>query len=134
MKIHCRYLFVLVLAAVFAAAGTGLVGASDVINHMGSWDAHDPNEAIEGKVIEEVTGFTVNYTMLPVENANEVLSLRVSSPGAYDSLKLNVAQYNILTGQGALIPLDDLLEEHGQRILEIIRHETWKAARVDGKI
>lgn len=108
--------------------------AQVVIRHMGNWDSFDPNNDIVGKVIEEVTGYKVEYSMLPVENMNEVLSLRVSNVGAYDSLKLNSQQYNMLTAQKALLPLDELLEKYGQRILEVINEETWEAAKVDGKI
>lgn len=110
------------------------VQAQVVIRHMGNWDAFDPNNDIVAQAIEQVTGYKVEYSMLPVENANEVLSLRVSNVGAYDSLKLNSQQYNMLTAQKALLPLDDLLAKYGQRILEVIKEESWEAAKIDGKI
>lgn len=123
-------LLVVVLVMMVSMVGQAQV----VIRHMGNWDAFDPNADVVAQAIEDVTGYKVEYSMLPVENMNEVLSLRVSNAGAYDSLKLNANQYNMLTAQKALIPLDDLLEQYGQRILEVINEETWEAARVDGKI
>src|SRR5690554_3435401 len=96
-RISVLTMILVLTVAVFAQA-------NPVIRHMGNWDAFDPNTDYVGGAIEEVTGYEVEYSMLPVENANEILSLRISSPGAYDSLKLNPDQYNILTAQGALIP------------------------------
>lgn len=129
-KMWLRVVFVLGMVMFLSLS----VQAQVVIRHMGNWDAFDPNNDIVGEVIEELTGYKVEYSMLPVENANEVLSLRISNVGAYDSLKLNSQQYNMLTAQKALLPLDDLLQEHGQRILEVIGEEVWDAAKVDGKI
>lgn len=129
-KISLKTLLVVALVMVVSLG----VQAQVVIRHMGNWDAFDPNSDIVAEAIEKVTGYKVDYSMLPVENMNEVLSLRVSNVGAYDSLKLNSQQYNMLTSQKALIPLDDLLEKYGQRILEVIKEETWEAAKVDGKI
>mgnify|MGYP000884863193 FL=1 len=129
-RLSLRTLLVVVLVMALSV----VVHAQVVIRHMGNWDAFDPNSDIVAEAIEKVTGYKVEYSMLPVENMNEVLSLRVSNVGAYDSLKLNSQQYNMLTAQKALLPLDDLLEKYGQRILEVIKEETWEAAKVDGKI
>lgn len=134
MSNQSRMMWVMALVVVAMLAGLGGAQAQPVLSHMGNWDAFDPNSEGMHQVIEEATGYQVEYTMLPVENANEVLSLRVSSPGAYDSLKMNVQQFNILTGQNALIPLDDLLHEHGQRIIEVIGDQAWEAAKVNGEI
>lgn len=124
-RLSLRTLLVVVLVMTLSVA----VHAQVVIRHMGNWDAFDPNSDVVAEAIEKVTGYKVEYSMLPVENMNEVLSLRVSNVGAYDSLKLNSQQYNMLTAQKALLPLDDLLEKYGQRILEVIKEETWEAVR-----
>ncbi len=106
------------------------------LKRLGYNIAMDPNENIAGKVIEESTGYHVEYFKLPAENADEKLLMEISGGGDYDIVNANIGQYRTLLAQGALQPLDDLLEVYGQAILNA-GHEPviWDALRGDdGKI
>lgn len=87
------------------------------LKRLGYNIAMDPNTDISGKVIEESTGYHVEYFKLPAENADEKLLMEVSGGGDYDIINANISQYRTLMAQGALQPLDDLLEVYGQAIL-----------------
>ena len=97
--------------------------------------AFDPNADIMASVIEEATGYKAEYYTLPSENATEKLIMEVSGGGDYDSLYVNVQQFRQLVAQGALQPLDDLLEVYGQYILNTgWGQEVWDALKgEDGK-
>ena len=62
--------------------------------------------------MEELTGYKVEYYLLPAENAEQRLSLEISSGNHYDVLKLSYANYAMLAGQGDLLPINGYLEEH----------------------
>lgn len=94
----------------------------------------DPKTEYVAKYIEERTGFHVDYELLPAENADEKLNLMVSSKENYDIAKLNAAQFYNLASAGALEPMDELLEAHGNYIKQSIKPESFASATIDGKI
>ncbi|WP_339295964.1 extracellular solute-binding protein [Paenibacillus sp. FSL W7-1279] len=94
----------------------------------------DPKTEYVAKYIQERTGFNVEYELLPAENADEKLNLLVSSKDNYDFVKLNAAQFYNLASAGALEPLDELLESHGNYIKQSIKQESFGSATIDGKI
>ena len=103
-----------------------------VLQVLGYNASFDPNADPIAKEIEEVTGYKVEYYMLPAENADEKLNVELSSGSNYDILMLLSSQYHKLVGQGALMPLDDLISEYGQNITNAIYPETWKSCQLDG--
>ena len=96
--------------------------------------AFDANEDVNAKAVEDVTGYHVEYSMLPAENADQKLNVELASGSSYDIVKLTANQYYQLVGRGALLPLDDLLEEYGQDLKATISERSWKASSYDGKI
>ncbi|WP_456289605.1 extracellular solute-binding protein [Paenibacillus sp. AK002] len=94
----------------------------------------DPKTEYVAKYIQERTGFNVEYELLPAENADEKLNLLVSSKDNYDLVKLNAAQFYNLASAGALEPIDELLEAHGNYIKQSIKQESFGSATIDGKI
>ena len=74
--------------------------------------SYDPNSEYVAGLLEELTGYKVEYYLLPAENAEQRLSLEISSGNHYDVLKLSYANYAMLAGQGALLPINGYLEEH----------------------
>ncbi|MFE0560620.1 extracellular solute-binding protein [Paenibacillus sp. NPDC058910] len=94
----------------------------------------DPKTEYAAKYIQERTGFNVEYELLPAENADEKLNLLVSSKDNYDFVKLNAAQFYNLASAGALEPIDELLESHGNYIKQSIKQESFGSAMIDGKI
>jgi len=96
--------------------------------------AFDANEDVNAKAVEEVTGYHVEYSMLPAENADEKLNIELASGSNYDIIKLTANQYFQLVGRGALMPLDDLLDAHGQDLKATVSEKSWKASTYEGKI
>ncbi|MGG3311387.1 extracellular solute-binding protein [Paenibacillus lautus] len=94
----------------------------------------DPKTEYVAKYIQERTGFNVDYELLPAENADEKLNLLVSSKDNYDLVKLNAPQFYNLASAGALEPIDELLESHGNYIKQSIKQESFGSATIDGKI
>ena len=70
-----------------------------VLQVLGYNASFDPNADPIAKEIEEVTGYKVEYYMLPAENADEKLNVELSSGSNYDILMLLSSQYHKLVGQ-----------------------------------
>ncbi|MEK4977297.1 extracellular solute-binding protein [Bacillus sp. FSL K6-6540] len=94
----------------------------------------DPKTEYVAKYIQERTGFNVEYELLPAENADEKLNLLVTGKNNYDIVKLNAMQFYNLASAGALEPIDELLESHGNYIKQSIKQESFGSATIDGKI
>lgn len=105
------------------------------LNVLRQNSSFDLNEAPEGAAIEEVTGYHVEYSALPAESATESLMLQVSSGDDYDMVSLTLEQFQTLSSQGALMPLNDLLEAYGPDILAGVSEDSWGAVTgTDGNI
>lgn len=87
----------------------------------------DVNTSYMVPIMEESTGYKVEYFALPAENADEKLLMEVASGTDYDIVNLDVDQWRTLVSNGALMPLNDLLEQYGQDILKGNSEETWAA-------
>lgn len=83
----------------------------------------DPNGDIAVEAIKEATGYDVKYTMLPSDGADEKLIMDVAGGADYDIMRLTVPQFNTLMAQGALMPLNDLLDTYGQDIMSGLADE-----------
>ncbi|WP_010274624.1 extracellular solute-binding protein [Paenibacillus senegalensis] len=91
----------------------------------------DPNQDPVAKMLEEETGYKVDYYTLPIENTDDHLNLLMANRENYDVMKLTPNQFRMLAEQGALAPLDDLLDEYGSTLKEI-NAEYFELAQVDG--
>ncbi|HZG77804.1 MAG TPA: extracellular solute-binding protein [Paenibacillus sp.] len=94
----------------------------------------DPEKDIMVGEIEQRTGYDVEYVMLPQDKPDEKLNLEVASGANYDILTLTAPQFYKLAAQGALMPLDDLIAQHGANIKNAIKEESWDLSRMDGSI
>ena len=102
------------------------------LKRLGQSTSFDPNTDIGAQILEEVTGYHAEYYKLPSENADEKLLMELAGGSDYDAVNVNVDQYRTLVAQGALQPLDDLLEVYGQNILNAGHSEAvWDALRGD---
>lgn len=114
------------------ASGSGgqapgeLSGEKPALKVLGFNAAFDPNKDLNAAEIEKVTGYKVEYFMLPAENADEKLNIDLSSGSSYDIIKITSKQYYQLVGQGALLPLDDLLKQYGKDLLSTVSEKSWK--------
>lgn len=105
------------------------------LKRLGYNVSFDPNTDINAQVLEESTGYHAEYYMLPAENADEKLLMDISGGADYDAVNVSVNQWRTLVAQGALQPLDDLLEVYGQDILAGNSEVVWDSLRgEDGKI
>jgi putative aldouronate transport system substrate-binding protein len=104
------------------------------LRHLGFARNFDPNQDPVAKFLEEKTGYKVKYEALPVENADDKLNLLMANKEPYDILKLSGSQYNRLAAQGALEPLDELLEKYGKTLKQVNEPATFENAKIDGKI
>ena len=106
------------------------------LKRLGANVALDVNNAWGAKIIEESTGYKTEYFVLPSENADEKLLMDVAGGASYDAINITIGQFRQLLAQGALTPLDDLLEVYGQAILNAGHPaEVWDALRgEDGHI
>lgn len=112
----------------------GASGEKPVLKQLGFQRNFDPNQDPVAAFLEEATGYKVDYEALPLENPDDKLNLLMANNEPYDIVKLSGSQYNRLAVQGALEPLDELLEEHGQEIMNSTPAEYFENAKVDGKI
>lgn len=94
----------------------------------------DPNEDYAAKAIARLTGYPVQYDMLPAEEADQKLNLLVANKEPYDLMKLSAPQFYNLASTGALEPLDDLIEKNGPDIKKAISGVSWESAKLNGKI
>ena len=86
------------------------------------------------KVVEEVTGYKVNYSQLPAADASSVLNMHMINREKYNAMKLTSSQFADLIADDALLALDDLLDKFGPEIKNAISDESWDVVRVNGKI
>lgn len=110
----------------------GEKGEKPVLRQLGFPRNFDPNGDPVAKVIEDATGYKVEYEILPMENATDKLNLMMANKEKIDIIKVRPEQYHKLASEGALEPLDDLLKEYGKTLLEVNTDEAWKAAKIDG--
>lgn len=105
------------------------------LKRMGYSVTFDPNTDIAAGVIKESTGYDVEYFTLPAENADQKLVLEVAGGVDYDIIQCAPSQFQMLMSQGALMPLNDLLEAYGQDILNGVSEDSWRACSdKDGNI
>lgn len=130
-KILSLILAALLCLAMFSAASAEapqLKGPGNVtLKRLGINVGFDVNANYMVPVIKEATGYDVEYFSLPAENADEKLMMEVAGGADYDVVNISVNQWRTLMAQGALMPLNELLETYGQDILRGNSEVTWAA-------
>jgi putative aldouronate transport system substrate-binding protein len=111
-----------------------LSGPKPTLRALHPFDRFDPNKEFIAQLLEEKTGYKVEYEMLPEEMPDEKLNLLMANQEKYDYIKISKSQFFKLAEAGALMPLNDLLEQYGQNFLAGINEETWKVTTIDGVI
>ncbi|MDR0267247.1 MAG: extracellular solute-binding protein [Paenibacillus sp.] len=118
-------------------SGQGASGSEEggkQLRELMQFDRFEPNSDPVALYMQEKTGYSVKYEMLPAENADEKLNLLMANKESYDVMKLGSAQYYQLVSSGALEPLDDLIEKYGTNMKQVIGQDSWNGAKYDGKI
>lgn len=107
-----------------------------VLKYLGPNCADDVNTRYEASIIEKVTGYKVQYDMVPNENPQDKLSLIIASGEQYDVITANgwLKEYCLeFAKQGALMELDPLMEEYGPRLKTVIPEKSYNLFKVNGK-
>lgn len=105
------------------------------LKRLGGNVGFDVNADYMVPVIKEATGYDVEYFSLPAENADEKLLMEVAGGADYDVVNVNINLWRTLMAQGALMPLNNLLDAYGQDILKGNTEDVWSAlSDKDGNI
>ncbi|MCM3629469.1 extracellular solute-binding protein [Paenibacillus glycanilyticus] len=88
------------------------------------------------KLLEEKTGYKVQYDMLPQDNPAQKLNLLMASGEPYDIVTsyIDMALYSDYAKKGALIDLTPLIDQFGPNIKNAISQQSMDALKVDGKL
>lgn len=84
-------------------------------------------------LIEQLTGYKVNYTQLPAD-ATTTLNNTLMDKVACDVVKLTKDQFSDLVKQDMLLDITDALEVFAPDMLANISEESWDVVTVDGRI
>ncbi len=90
----------------------------------------DPNAVL----IEQLTGYKVEYTQLPAVDAAKVLNTELMDKKPYDVMKLTKDQFSDLVSQDLLVDITDALSVFAPDLLANISEESWEVVTVDGRI
>jgi putative aldouronate transport system substrate-binding protein len=95
----------------------------------------DPNQDPVAKEVENLTGYKVNYSLLPQDNPVDKLNLVLASGDGYDVIVFDQTQvFQNYAKKGAMAQLDKLIDQYGPNIKSATTKETFDAFKVDGKI
>jgi putative aldouronate transport system substrate-binding protein len=106
------------------------------LKRLGVWQDNDYNDYPVAKMLEEKTGYKVQYDMLPQDKAADKLNLLLASGEAYDVVNYgsDMALYSDYARKGALTDLTQLIEQYGPNITKAISQQSLDALKVDGKL
>ncbi|MDF2961601.1 MAG: transporter substrate-binding protein [Paenibacillus sp.] len=113
--------------------------AKPALKSLQIWQKDDYNTYPVAKLLEEKTGYKVQYDMLPQDKPQDKLNLLIASAESYDAITTGggsefKALYSDYAKKGALVDLTPLIDKFGPNIKAAISQETFDAAKVDGKI
>ncbi|MBB6673450.1 extracellular solute-binding protein [Cohnella nanjingensis] len=114
-------------------------GQKPTLRALQVWQKDDYNTYPVAKVLEEKTGYKVQYDMLPQDNALDKLNLLMASGDAYDVITTrgdsnNKALFSDYAKRGALVDLGPLIDKYGPNIKASLSPESIEAAKIDGKL
>ncbi len=145
MKVNAKRFIAAAMSAVMAAGALTSCGSENTETAerkpslkilMNSIRA-DPNTYPVAEMLEEKTGYHVQYDLLPSDDVAEKINLILSSQDDYDGIQIMGTykdKYVDYANQGALLELDELIDKYGPNIKEALSDETWEVSRVNGKI
>lgn len=97
----------------------------------GDWDPEkDPTK----QLIEDLTGYKVNYTQLPSAGATENLNLRLGSGDEFHAVKVTKDQYETLVQSCALLDLSPYIDKYATNMDEAISDDSWSAVTIGDAI
>ncbi|MBO5069038.1 MAG: ABC transporter substrate-binding protein [Roseburia sp.] len=91
-------------------------------------------EAAMNEILEERYNINVNLTFMPFGSYAEQLTLMLSSGEGVDLCAVYMVNYASCATTGQIQPMDDLIEEYGQGIIEQLGWDMINCGRVDGEL
>lgn len=93
----------------------------------------DPNLDKSALMMQELTGYKVNYFMLPQKNPDEKLMLEISSGNDYDIIRVTPTQFGSLAATNCLTEIDTLIDKYGANIQKNVPDYAWQAVTANNK-
>ena len=87
--------------------------------------SYDPNAIVETAVVEQVTGYHVEYSVLPSDQRDTALLMAVSGQEDYDLVCCSAATFSALREQGMLMPLNDYIDALAPELWDCIPKGAW---------
>lgn len=120
-------------------AASGKSEAKPELKSLQIWQKDDYNTYPVAKLLQEKTGYKVQYDMLPQDKPQDKLNLLIASGEPYDAITTTggsdfKALYSDYAKKGALVDLGPLIDKYGPNIKASISQETLDAAKIDGKL
>lgn len=92
------------------------------------------NENLMVDYIKETTGMNPTFEALPAEEAEQKISIIISSGKTPDMIEIeDKAIFSKLAKSGALMDITDYINEHGQNLLEYLPEDSWNSVMIDGR-
>ncbi len=91
-------------------------------------------EEAMNELLEEQFNVNVNLTFLPFGSYADQTTLMLSSGEGVDLIAVYMVPYASCATTGQIMPIDDLLEEYGQGIIEELGWDMINCGRVDGEL
>ncbi len=85
-------------------------------------------------ILEEKFNVNVKLTFLPFGSYAEQTTLLLSSGEGVDLMAVYMVPYASCATSGQIMPIDDLLEQYGQGIIEQLGWDMINCGRVDGEL
>lgn len=131
---------ILTLSLVMGTAALSGCGEKDTaqkptLKMLTTYSNEDLNTTKVAQLLEEKTGYKVQYDMLPQKNTYDKLNLILSGGDEYDIIAMGNSKTVFATyaTSGALMELDSLLDKYGKRMRDKISKESYDMLKVDGK-
>lgn len=97
-------------------------------------DISQVNSNVNAELIEQLTGYEVEYTQLPSADSSKVLNTEMMDRSDYQVMKLTKDQFSDLVKSEMLLDITDALKVFAPDILANISQESWDVVTVDGRI
>lgn len=113
-----------------------LTGTKPALNILMYYLPYDMHKQPSNAVVEEMTGYKVNWFNLPQENATQKLMLDIAGGVSYDLIKNAIGgdAYGQLKTQNALFEVSNYLTKYGANITKAASAISWTAVTdTDGK-
>ncbi len=133
---NTRRIWVCLLALMLALGGLSFAQAEEkpVLRVLTEYSQIDLNENPTAKLLEELTGYKVQYDALPNEERLPKLNAILAAREPYDIMILAPDSFANTIHLGAYTQLDDLLAAKGQAVLDGTNPTLWTSTTIDGKV